>query len=101
MLRYTSGMGTSLLVSEREYLTTSYEPACEFANGKLVDRHMGELPRSRLMTVVACLLPARDPIPGTPLFIAVEILSPEDRMIRTEDHGIEIPLAELFRALDD
>ncbi|MGA3040175.1 MAG: Uma2 family endonuclease [Bryobacteraceae bacterium] len=172
-------MGASLLVSEQEYLTTSYEPECEFDNGKLLARNTGELPHSLLMTAVACFLherarqhriqvlpilririgsgryrvpdvcvykqPApRDPIPNRPPFIAIEILSPEDRMsrvrtkideylafgvpyvwlidpqrrradvytasgfyeakdgvLRTEDPAIEVPLAELFQALDD
>ncbi|MGO9894631.1 MAG: Uma2 family endonuclease [Bryobacteraceae bacterium] len=172
-------MSTSLLVSEREYLTTSYEPECEFDDGRLIERNTGELPHSMLMTACACLLhgrrkqygiqvlpvlririapqkyrvpdvcvykqPApRDPIPSTPPFIAIEILSPEDRMscvrkkideylafgvayvwlidpdtrradvytassiyevkdgvLRTESPAIEVPLAELFQALDE
>jgi Uma2 family endonuclease len=177
--RYTSGMGTSVLISEREYLTTSYEPECEFDNGTLIERNTGGLPHSLLMTAVTCyqhqrrkeygiqVLPIlrirmgrgkyrvpdvcaykqpapRDPIPSTPPFIAIEILSPEDRMsrvrqkidaylafgvayvwlidpeerradvyttsgfyeakdgvLRTADPAIEVPLAELFQALDD
>jgi Uma2 family endonuclease len=110
-------MGTSLLVSEREYLTTSYEPECEFDHGTLIERNTGELSHSILITAVAAFLherrkqyrikvvpilririgpgsyrvpdvsvykqPApRDPIPSTPPFIAIEILSPEDRMSR-------------------
>jgi Uma2 family endonuclease len=85
-----------------------------------------------------------DPVPNTPPFIAIEILSPEDRMsrvrqkidehldfgvlyvwvidakrrradiytasgfyeakdgmLRTEDPAVEVPLANLFQALDD
>jgi Uma2 family endonuclease len=172
-------MGTSPLVSEREYLTTSYEPECEYDEGRLIERNTGELPHSTLMGACAFLLhqrrkqcgvvvlpilriritprkyrvpdvcvykqPApRDPIPSTPPFIAIEILSPEDRMgrvrkkideylafgvayvwlidpeerradvytasgfyaakdgvLRTEEPSIEVPLDELFQALDD
>jgi len=62
----------------------------------------------------------RDPIPSTRPFVAVEILSPispdtrradvytasgsyeaRDGVLRTEDPAIEVPLAELFQALDD
>jgi Uma2 family endonuclease len=178
MLRYTPGMGTSLLVSEQEYLTTSYEPDCEYDEGVLVERNAGEQPHGLVQTALASFLyerrkrfgirviteqririaarkyrvpdvcvflqPApRDPVPSTPPFIAVEILSPEDRMsrvrkkideylafgvayvwlidpeerradvytasafreakdgmLRTEDPAIEVPLAELFQALD-
>lgn len=35
-------MGTSLLVSEQEYLTTSYEPDCEYDEGELQERNVGE-----------------------------------------------------------
>jgi len=173
-------MGTSLLVSEHEYLTTSYEPDCEYDDGELLERNVGEMPHSVLQLEIAgyfrdlrkqrrllrafpemririaprkyripdvCIYkePApRDRIPGTPPFIAVEILSPEDRMsrvrkkideylafgvayvwvidpqerradvytpsriyevkdgmLRTENPAVEIPLAELFQALDE
>jgi Uma2 family endonuclease len=110
-------MGTSLLVSEHEYLTTSYEPDCEYVEGVLLERNVGEQPHSILETALGAFFfdrrklfrirvlteqririaprtyripdvcvykePApRDRILSTPPFIAVEILSPEDRMSR-------------------
>jgi Uma2 family endonuclease len=172
-------MGTSLLVSEQEYLTTSYEPDCEYDEGVLLERNVGEQPHSileaafgaffferrkrfrirvlteqririavgkyRIPDVCVCLQPVPgDPVLNTPPFIVIEILSPEDRMsrvrkkideylafgvayvwlvdpeerradvytasgfyeakdgvLRTEDPAIEVPLADLFQALDD
>jgi Uma2 family endonuclease len=172
-------MGTSLLVSEQEYLTTSYEPDCEYDEGVLLERNVGEQPHGilqlalgsflyerrkrfgirviteqririaprkyRIPDVCVYLQPAPpDPVPSTPPFIAIEILSPEDRMsrvrkkideylafgvpyvwvidpetrradvytasgfyeakdgvLRTADPAMEVPLAELFQALDD
>jgi Uma2 family endonuclease len=172
-------MGTSLLVSEEEYLTTSYEPDCEYDEGVLVERNVGERPHSILETAFGAFFferrkrfriqvftkqrmrlghrryripdvcvykePApRDRVFSTPPFIAIEILSPEDRMsrirkkiddylafgvayvwlvdpeerradvytasgfyeakdgvLRTEDPVMEVPLADLFQALDD
>jgi Uma2 family endonuclease len=173
-------MGTSVLVSEQEYLTTSYEPDCDYDDGELQERNVGERPHSilqgefsghfrdlrrqrrlvrafveqririaprkyRVPDVCVYKEPApRDRIFATPPFIAIEILSPEDRMsrvrkkideflafgvpyvwvidpearradvytasgfyeakdgvLRTEDPAIEVPLAELFQALDD
>jgi Uma2 family endonuclease len=111
-------MGTSLLVSEQEYLTTSYEPDCEYDEGVLLGRNVGEQPHSLIQTALASFLyerrrrfgirvitgqririaarkyripdvcvylqPApRDRVPNTPPFIAIEILSPEDRMSQT------------------
>jgi Uma2 family endonuclease len=179
MLRYTPGMGTSLLVSEQEYLTTGYAPDCEYDEGELLERNVGEQPHGLVQTALASFLyerrkrfgirviteqririavrkygvpdvcvfrqpVPRDPVPNTPPFIAVEILSPEDRMsrvrkkideylafgvayvwlidpeerradvytaslifeakdgvLRTEDPAIEVPVADLFQALDD
>ena len=172
-------MGTSLLVSEDEYLTTSYEPDCEYDEGVLLERNVGEQPHGiiqialgaflyerrkrfrirviseqririaarkyRIPDVCVYLQPVpRDPVPSIPPFIAVEILSPDDRMsrvrkkideylafgvpyvwvidpetrradvytasgfyeakdgvLRTEDPAIEVPLSDLFQALDD
>jgi hypothetical protein len=40
-LRYTSGMRPSVLVSEREYPTTSYEPDCEYDDGEILSQALG------------------------------------------------------------
>lgn len=172
-------MAASLLVSEQEYLKTSYEPDCEFDEGQILARNVGERPHSilqgelivhfsglrnslgirafveqririgprkyRIPDVCVYREPApRDRIFSTPPFIAIEILSPEDRVsrvrakideylefgvayiwlvdpdrrradvytaseiyeakdliLRTENPAVEVPLAELFRALDE
>ena len=172
-------MGTSLLVSEQEYLTSVYEPDCEYDEGRLLERNVGERPHSilqrefifylhglrkrlglqvyveqririaprqyRIPDVCVYMEPApRDRIFSTPPFVVIEILSPEDRMtrvrrkidehlafgvayvwlidpdarradvytqsrideakdlvLRTEDPAMEVPLAELFHAIDE
>jgi Uma2 family endonuclease len=172
-------MRTPLLVSEHEYLTSTYQPDREYDEGELQERNLGERPHSilqrefvvylhslrkrlgiavfvgqririapqkyRIPDVCVYLEPApRDGIFNTPPFIAIEILSPEDTMsrvrkkvdeylafgvayvwlidpyrrradvytrsqiytaadliLRTEDPAIEVPLAELFQAIDD
>jgi len=172
-------MGTSVVVSEQEYLTTSYEPDVEYDDGLLLERNVGEQPHSLLQLALGSFLferrkrfgirvlaeqririaarkyripdvcvylepVSRDPVLSTPPFIAIEILSPEDRMtrvrkkvdeylafgviyvwvvdpearradvytasgfyeakdgvLRTKDPAIEVPLAELFQALDE
>jgi hypothetical protein len=45
-------MGTSVLASEQEYLTTSYEPDCEYDEGVLLERNAGEQPRSILQVAL-------------------------------------------------
>lgn len=111
-------MSTKVLMDVDEYLRTSFEGAdCEYLDGEVVERNMGEFPHGRLQTrLVQCLLQFeaqtgicvatevrmrinerryripdisvwRDshvggPIPTIPPFLAVEILSREDRMTR-------------------
>src|SRR4051794_27148556 len=41
-------MATGTLVSEEEYLHTSYEPDCEYKDGVLEERNLGTPPHSKL-----------------------------------------------------
>jgi Uma2 family endonuclease len=41
-------MGTVTLISEEQYLHTSYEPDCEFEDGTLIERNVGEKDHSWL-----------------------------------------------------
>lgn len=110
-------MSTRALVSVEEYLHSSFEPDCEYLDGEIVERNMGELPHGDVQTTLAALLrrlrsalgirvvteiriqihPRRfrvadiavwrddnigSGIPTVPPFLIVEILSPEDRMVR-------------------
>lgn len=110
-------MTAKVLMDVEEYLRTSFEPDCEYLDGEIVDRNMGELPHGdvqgnlyrmlwrfrktlgiRVVTEirvqinprryrVADLAVWRDDnigtgIPTVPPFLAIEILSPEDRMVR-------------------
>ena len=49
-------MGTTLLVSEEEYLTTSYEPDCEYDDGVLRERNVGKQPHGILQTALGSFL---------------------------------------------
>jgi Uma2 family endonuclease len=112
-------MSAKVLMDVDEYLHTSFEgPDCEYVDGVVVERNMGERKHSDVQTQLAILLGAlrrqlgihvsvelripispkryripdisvwRDdnlgdgPIPSIPPFLAVEILSPDDRMTR-------------------
>jgi hypothetical protein len=41
-------MGVGTLISEEQYLRGSYEPDCEYEDGVLIERNVGEQPRSWL-----------------------------------------------------
>jgi Uma2 family endonuclease len=46
-------MPTGALVSLEEYLNTSYRPDCDYVDGRLVERNLGELDHSDLQTEIA------------------------------------------------
>jgi Uma2 family endonuclease len=52
-------MATSILVPVEEYLRTAYQPDCEYVNGRLVERHVGEYRHSFLQGLLVALLSAR------------------------------------------
>ncbi len=50
-------MSTKVLVDVEEYLRTSFEgPDCEYLDGEIVERPMGELPHGDVQTTLALLL---------------------------------------------
>jgi Uma2 family endonuclease len=111
-------MSTKVLMDVGEYLRTSFEgPDCEYLDGEIVERNMGEIPHGDVQTNLISLLrkmrsrlgirviaeiriqisPTRyrvadlavwrndaigTGIPTVAPFLVVEILSPEDRMVR-------------------
>src|SRR5579859_4496090 len=113
-------MSAKVLMSVDEYLKTSFDgPDCEYLDGEVVERNMGELEHADVQTTLAHLLrlqrrslgirvateiririsPTRyrvadvavwrddnigKRIPTVPPFLAIEILSPEDRVTRIQ-----------------
>jgi Uma2 family endonuclease len=107
------------LLSVEEYLRTVYEPECEYIDGVLEERNVGEYEHSRMQMLIGFLLmqhekewgihllsemrtrvsatryrvpditvlradAPRERITTHPPLIAIEILSPEDRMSRMQ-----------------
>ncbi len=111
-------MSTKTLMDVEEYLRTSFDgPDCEYLDGEVVERNMGELPHGDVQGNLLLLLRRLRPklglrvvpeiriqihsrrfrvadiavwrndeigttIPTVPPFLVVEILSPEDRLVR-------------------
>jgi Uma2 family endonuclease len=46
-------MATGTVVSLEEYLSTVYDPDCEFVDGELVERNMGEFDHAGLQMIIA------------------------------------------------
>ena len=53
-------MGTVVLVPEEEYLRTVYQPDCEYEDGVLVERYVGEKGLSRLQLVLGAYFYQRE-----------------------------------------
>src|ERR1044071_5665842 len=112
-------MATGTLVTLEEYLHADYEVDCDYVDGVIEERNVGEWDHSSLQTAIAAFFFARgkqwklrvateqrirlkprryripdvcvilepgpfDQIISVPPFICIEILSPEDRTMRTQ-----------------
>lgn len=49
-------MATGIQVSLDEYLSTIYDPDCEFVDGEVIERNMGESDHSATQTMISALL---------------------------------------------
>jgi len=112
-------METRTLIPFEEYLTTDYSPDCDYVDGEVVERNLGQFDHSSVQIAIAAYLYAlqrtlgirvlpemrvrvkdrRVRIPDVcvvlghpgeqvltkPPFLCVEILSPDDRMIRIQE----------------
>ena len=107
-------------VSVREYLSTSYRPDCDYVDGRIEERNLGEHDHGLLQALLGALFmnnrqawqvrtvvevrtqvkgsrfrvpdvsvlradAPREPIIRHPQLIAIEILSPEDRLNRMQE----------------
>jgi Uma2 family endonuclease len=56
--RYATGMTTATGVSVEEYLNTSYDPDCEYVDGEVLERNMGEPDHAGLQGLILMWLGA-------------------------------------------
>ena len=60
-IRYNPVMAAGTAVSVEEYLRTSYEPNCEYVDGRLVPKALSTRKHARLQTEISALLRAAFP----------------------------------------
>jgi hypothetical protein len=64
-------MASRTLISVEEYLRTSYRPDCDYVDGEVVERNVGEKDHSSLQKRIILYLGARElRLPGTPLKVS-------------------------------
>jgi len=113
-------MATAALIPVEEYLNASYEHDCDYIDGELQERSVGELSHSFLQGILVAIFNAnrrawgivagtelrvqvgarryrvpdvcvlrqsdpKDPIVKTAPLICIEVLSPEDRLLRVQE----------------
>jgi Uma2 family endonuclease len=66
--RYSGCMTPSVQVSVDEYLSTVYEPECEYVDGELIDRNVGESDHSGLQGIVFGMLLGQRRAAGVHIF---------------------------------
>ena len=66
--RYATGMTTATGVSVEEYLHTSYDPDCEYVDGEVLERNMGEPDHAGLQGLILMWLGALEAQLGINVF---------------------------------
>ena len=72
-------MKTDALVSEEEYLNTTYEPDCEYEDGVLIERNVGKKRHGRLQALITSYFGRREKLWGIEVFGDVRHRIREDK----------------------
>ena len=91
-LDYPKGMQATLVPVE-EYLRTNYDPDCEYVDGQIVERNLGEKPHSRIQRRIMVYL---DPVTKK---LDMEVL-PEQR-VQVSPTRYRIPDVTVLRKSDE
>jgi len=78
-------MATSLSIPVEEYLSTSYRPDCEYVDGELIERNVGEYFHSRLQGFLYALLLSRERERRFRVFIELRVEVRQRRRYRIPD----------------
>ena len=100
-------MPSRTLVSVAEYLRTSYDPDCDYVDGEIVERNVGERDHSELQgEIYGFIRSLRRNLNVHPyieqrawVYTKDGGRASKDGILPTENPEIELPLPEIFQAL--
>ena len=77
------GMQSGTLVSVEEYLHTSYSPDCEYVDGKVLERNVGEYEHARMQTLLSAYLLSHEK--------EWEIRAVVEQRVQVKQHQFRVP----------
>jgi Uma2 family endonuclease len=83
-------MATTISIPVEEYLSTTYHPDCEYVDGELVERHVGEYFHSRLQLLIGALLLGRERERGFRVFTELRVEVRQRRRYRIPDICVKV-----------
>jgi len=93
-------MQTGMLLSVAEYLSSGFSPDCEYLDGTIVERNVGDIDQGRSLTRLAGYLFAREAQWETRVLVDLRVRVEPTRYrvpdLRTSDPDINVPLDALF-----
>jgi Uma2 family endonuclease len=99
-------MSTRTLISVEEYLRSSYEPDCDFVDGEIEERNVGEWDHSRLQGKILAYLMARiEPagmraVPELRIRVAANRFRVPDLCVFLKDPGERVPSKPPFICIE-
>jgi Uma2 family endonuclease len=85
-------MASATLIPVSEYLSTSYEPDCDYINGELQERNMGERPHSAVQYILTERLNRNRR--------QWSIIALQEQRVQVNDHRFRVPDVAVLRRSD-
>jgi Uma2 family endonuclease len=82
-------MPTAVSISVEEYLSTTYDPDCDYVDGEVLERNMGEVDHSRLQILIGGYFLSREKLWGITALPEVRVQVTPKRF-RVPDIGVVI-----------
>src|SRR5436190_963738 len=86
---------TGTLMSVNDYLSTTFRPDCEYVDGVIVERNLGEKDHSTLQMAISAALFNRRTKRAWVCTATAGMQEVKDAVLRTVTPAIEVPLAEI------